>query len=187
MNEISHVLLSLRHYEGWDISIEVTNLSGDASLRGRYARPRSNRNRDDWPGTGRNRGREAEPRRRPGRREKGKAPAHVRRAKGPGPTTREGEPPGGKLPSSTRIEAKNENRTGHLKGSDPVSMISYPIRSDPISMISDQIGSDLIPMISNQIGSDLIPTMSDPIQSDLISVISNLIGSDPISITSDPI
>ena len=80
-----------------------------------------------------------------------------------------------------------ESATRGLKGSDPVSMISDPIRSGPISMISGKIRSDLIPMISNQIGSDLIPTISDPIQSDLISVISNPIGSDPISITSDPI
>ena len=68
-----------------------------------------------------------------------------------------------------------------LIGSDPILMVSDPIRSDLASVTSYMIGYDSTPMILGPIKSDPPSRMSDPIGSDPISMIS-----DPISLGSAP-
>ena len=68
-----------------------------------------------------------------------------------------------------------------LIGSDPILMVSDPIRSDLVSVISYMIGYDSISTILGPIKSDPLLMISDPIGSDIISIIS-----DPISLDLSP-
>ena len=61
------------------------------------------------------------------------------------------------------------------------------IGSDPILMVSDPIRSDLASVTSYMIGYDSTSTILGPIKSDPPSRMSDPIGSDPISMISDPI
>merc|ERR1712197_67184 len=61
------------------------------------------------------------------------------------------------------------------------------IASDPILMVSDPIRSDLVSEMSHIIGYNSKSTILGPIKSDPLSMMSDPIGSDPISMISDPI
>ena len=65
-----------------------------------------------------------------------------------------------------------------LIGSDPILMVSDPIRSDLVSVISRIIGYNSILTILSPIKLDPLSMISDPIGSDLISMISDPISSD---------